>query len=112
MHELALAESLVKKLVNIAETEKISEIISVTLLIGEFSGVDKEALDMALPFTAEGTFLENTDFIYECVKVKVRCGNCKKDSFPEVPAILCTHCQSDNIEIIQGREFIIKDLKI
>ncbi len=112
MHELALAESLVKKIQDIAETENISEIISVTLLIGEFSGVDKDALDFALPFTTEGTLLVKTEFLYEDVKVKVKCEDCEKESFPEVPIIICTECHSDNINIISGREFVIKEMEI
>ena len=112
MHELALAESLIKKIIEIAETEKISEITSVTLLIGTFSGVDKDALGLALPFTAEGTILEKTEFIYEDVKVKVKCDDCKKETFPEVPIIVCNECHSDNIEIIAGREFVIKEMEV
>ncbi len=112
MHELALAESLVKKIQEIAVADKIDKIISVTLLIGTFSGVDKDALDFALPFAAENTLLEKAQFIYQDVKVKVKCEDCRKESFPEVPIIICTHCNSDNIGIIAGREFVVKEMEV
>ena len=112
MHELALAESLVGKIVEIAKEDKISVITSVTLLIGDLSGVDQEALDFALPFVSEGTLLEKSKFIYETVKLKVKCEDCNKESFPEVPIIACTHCYSDNIAIIAGREFVIKEMEV
>jgi len=112
MHELALAESLLKTIEDIAEKEKLNHIKTVTLLIGTFSGVDKDALDFAIPFTTEGTFLEKTEFIYEDVKVKVKCSDCNKESFPEIPIIVCNHCHSDNIEIIAGREFVIKEFEV
>ncbi len=112
MHELALAESLVGKIVEISVEDNISVITSVTLLIGDLSGVDKDALDFALPFVSEGTLLEKSKFIYERVKLQVKCDDCDKESYPEVPIIVCTHCHSDNIAIIAGREFVIKEMEV
>ena len=112
MHELVLSESLVKQLLKITEADSISEITSVTLLVGEFSGVDIDALEFALPFAVKDTMLEGTDFIFEEVKVKVKCADCGKETSPEVPIILCGNCQSDNIEILAGREFIIKEMEL
>ncbi len=112
MHELALAESLIGKIVKIAVEDEITAIFSVTLLIGDLSGVDKDALDFALPFASKGTLLETSNFIYEIVRLKVKCDDCNQESYPEVPIIACTHCHSDNIKIIAGREFIIKEMEV
>ena len=111
MHELALAESLITQLGKIAEQERTDKIISVKLLIGTFSGVDTDALEFALPFAAENTPFENTRFIFQEVKLKLKCSGCGKEAFPAEALILCPLCGSDDVEIIQGREFVIKEIE-
>ena len=112
MHELAIAESLIKQLLKIAGADDIPRIKAVTLQIGELSGIDTEALDMALPFVAENTILENTVFRYEEVKTCVKCALCGRISTPVMPVVVCGHCSSTEVEIIQGREFVIKEFEL
>lgn len=112
MHELSLAESMIKQLDEIIDKEGASEAIRVTVSIGALSGVERDALEFALPLVAEGTHFENTEFEFEEVPVKVKCGDCGKISFPEVPMMICMECSSSNIELIEGNEFIIKNMEI
>ena len=112
MHELALAEALKDEIEIIAERDKISKIVSVSLIVGELSGVDIDALSFALPFVSEGTVMEGAEFIYEPVKAKVKCRQCGKESCPELPMVVCQYCDSCDVEYIDGKDFIIKSLEV
>jgi hydrogenase nickel incorporation protein HypA/HybF len=112
MHELALAESLKDEIEIIAKRDNFSRIISVTLIVGELSGVDIEAMSFALPFVADGTVLEGAEFIYDKVKSKIKCKSCGKESCPEIPFVICKYCDSCDVEYIAGRDFIIKSLEV
>ena len=112
MHELALAESLKNEIEIIAESNKILRIISVTLSVGELSGVDIDALSFVLPFVAKGSVLDGAEFIYDRVKARIKCNCCGKESSPEIPFIVCLYCDSSKVEYIAGRDFIIKSLEV
>ena len=112
MHELTLAEALKDEIEMIAKRDNFVEISSLTLTVGELSGVDIDALSFALPFVAEGTILEGTEFIYNLEKVRIKCKICGKESHPEIPIVICRHCDSCEVEYISGKEFIIKSLEV
>lgn len=112
MHELALAESLKNEIEVIAERDNFSEIKSVTLTVGELSGVDIDALSFALPFVSEGTILEGAEFIYDREKAEIKCQICGKKSNPEIPIVICRYCDSIDVEYIAGKDFIIKSLEV
>ena len=112
MHELALAESLKNEIEIMAKRDNFSRIVSVTLIVGELSGVDIDALSFALPFVAEGSVLKDAEFLYEKVKAKIKCKNCGKKSCPEIPFVICKYCDSCDVEYIAGKDFIIKSLEV
>ena len=112
MHELALAESLKDEIEIIAERDNFSRIASVTLIVGELSGVDIDALSFALPFVSEGTVLEGAEFLYDRKKTRIKCKNCGKESCPEIPLVVCKYCYSCDVEYISGRDFLIKSLEV
>ena len=112
MHELALAESLKNEIEVIAQRGKFSSVTSVTLIVGELSGVDIEALSFALPFVSEGTVMDGAEFIYDRVKAEIKCRDCGKKSYPEIPFVICKHCDSCDVEYIAGKDFIIKNLEV
>jgi len=112
MHELALAESLRNEIEIIVKRDNLSSIVSVTLIVGELSGVDVDALSFALPFVAEGTVMDGAEFIYEKVKAEIKCKSCGKVSFPEIPLVFCLYCNSCDVEYIAGKDFIIKSLEV
>lgn len=112
MHELALADSLKNEIEIIAKRDNLSGIVSVTLIVGELSGVDIDALSFALPFVSEGTIMDGAEFIYEQVKARIKCKACGKESCPEIPIVICKYCDSCDVEYIAGKDFIIKSLEV
>lgn len=112
MHELSLAESMVRELTAYIEKEKIKKVISVTVIMGKFSGVQKEPFEFAFPLVTEGTLLEGCKLNIEQQPAVINCSDCGKDTKLSIPFVKCSSCGSRNVKFIHGKEFLIKSIEI
>lgn len=112
MHELSLAESMVRELISYIEKEEIKKVISVTVVMGEFSGVQKEPFEFAFPIVIEGTILEGCKLNIEHQPGVVKCSDCGKDTQLDIMFVKCSNCESRNVKFIHGKEFLIKSMEI
>lgn len=113
MHELSLADALVKQVEAFLDKgKKTGEIISITILMGKLAGVEKEPFEFAFSVVAEGTRLENAKLIIEESPAIVECSDCHKKTALEIPFAKCDNCGSRNVKYVSGKEFLIKSLEI
>lgn len=112
MHELSLATSLVEQALAAMEQHKVRKIASLTVSVGAISGVDRGALEFCFPIVCEGTALEGADLDIEEVPVRVKCDSCGAESEVEIPVLLCRTCESENVRIISGRDFMLKSMEV
>ena len=112
MHELSLACNLVEEAEKVLEAEKAGRAIRLTVGIGQFAGIETDAFEFAFPVAAEGTGLGKAEMTIEEIPAKVHCRACGKESNPAFPRCACAHCDSDDIEMLHGREFVIKSMEI
>ncbi len=113
MHELSIATSLVEEIENILIKQKSVKLVSFTLELGELSGIEQDALEFALPFVMETSTFPNAKVIIKNVKAEIFCENCKKNAIPENRFILiCPLCDSGDVKISNGKDFMIKSLEI
>jgi len=112
MHELSLACSLIEEAEKVIEAENAERATRVTVGIGKLSGIELDAFEFAFPMAAEGTKLEHAELIVQDLPIRVRCKKCEKESNPSFPKCVCTFCESDDIELLGGREFNIQSMEI
>lgn len=112
MHELSLACSMVEEVERILHAENATGVDAVTLRIGELSGVDRDALEFACPVAVEDTALEQAEIRLEMVAARVLCKACHAESAPPLPRIVCAQCDSGEVEIVAGREFVIQSVEL
>jgi hydrogenase nickel incorporation protein HypA/HybF len=67
MHELGMATALVEQVEEIARREGAARIVRIELVVGDLSGVDREALEFVFPFAAERTAAEGATLAIEIV---------------------------------------------
>jgi hydrogenase nickel incorporation protein HypA/HybF len=67
MHELGMATALVEQVEEIARREGAARIVRIELVVGDLSGVDREALEFVFPFAAERTAAEGAVLAIEVV---------------------------------------------
>ncbi|HLE11159.1 MAG: hydrogenase maturation nickel metallochaperone HypA [Bdellovibrionales bacterium RIFOXYD12_FULL_39_22] len=112
MHELALAQSLIETVNDLAIREHFKKVISLTISVGKLSGVDSDSLSFCLNEVVKNSILEQAKLYFEDVPIKIRCTSCKKESILDEFLLDCPNCHSLEVSVISGREFYIKDLEV
>lgn len=112
MHELSLAESMVRELVDYIEKNNVKKVHEITIIIGKLSGAEKEPFEFAFPIAAEGTMLETAKLSVEIQKAVILCNDCGTKTTLDIPLFRCSSCSSKNVKLIKGKEFIIKSMEI
>jgi hydrogenase nickel incorporation protein HypA/HybF len=121
MHEAALAESILKTILDVALRNEAKEILRVEMEVGEICLVNMEQLTFLIGTFARETIAKDMEFLVKKVETKIRCKECSylggieyKEVDPEwhyrVPIFGCVRCKSNRTEIVQGKELTIKSI--
>ncbi len=119
MHEFSTAVGIVNAVKRAAGSHKATRVIAIRLQIGPLSMLNHEQLLFGIEIASKGTILEGAEVSIETLTIKTTCKNCgtetvireEKPVYDLLVTLVCPECGSKNVEIIQGRECIIKDIK-
>jgi len=112
MHELALAESVVKSVLNFAAENGIAAVIAVNIKIGVLQQVSRESLLFSLEALSKGTEIEGARFNLEKVKAAVRCNICGEESVLEEYLLRCPACGRSDVKVTAGRTLFIDSIEV
>jgi len=111
MHELGLAEDILRKIKEEAKKNNLPKVAYAKIKIGETLVSDKPELEQLFSMISTGTLAEGTKLDIILSPLKAVCGSCKKEFNPKVIRFDCPNCGSGNIKIVSGNELIIEELK-
>ena len=119
MHELSMADAMVKTVLDVAEKNDAIEIIEVTIEIGKLTMLNPEQIRFLLEVLVENTLLEGADINIVELPVELNCNSCEytgladmDDSDHYLAIVKCPNCSERNVEITAGRECNVKNIKI
>jgi hydrogenase nickel incorporation protein HypA/HybF len=113
MHEVAIAEHLLKIAVDECKKNGYSKISNVRVSVGKASGVMPEALLFAFDALKAGTIAAGAALMIEEVPVAGHCAACNADfTTSERFVLCCPQCGSSAYSIHAGRELDIKELEV
>ena len=113
MHELGVVFHVIDSLNKIAKEQNIERISKVTLQIGEVSTVIPYQLEDCWNWAVKKeTVLKDCPIVVEQIKAITKCNNCNKTYETIKYAKVCPYCKSEDTYLIQGNEFIIKELEV
>ena len=117
MHELSLADGMLKTILEAAQKENAKKIKSIKLEMGEILLVNAEQLTFCFDIISKGTIAEGAKVDITFLKPRVHCNKCHKEfnitSDKDFPILYMTcECGSNDVTILSGREFNIKSIKI
>ncbi len=112
MHEMSLAVDLVEQLVDVLVREKSTRVIEINVVMGAMSGVERVPFEFAFPVAAEGTPIAGAVLNIEEVPLVLKCSDCNQETEPEDLIMICPQCNSISVEIVQGKEFLIKSMEV
>jgi hydrogenase nickel incorporation protein HypA/HybF len=120
MHELSMADAIVKTVIDVAEKNQAEEILEVTIEVGKLTMLNPEQLRFLLDVLGENTLLEGAKIIIEEIPVEIKCHSCghtgstnpDDDSDHYMMIVKCPQCDERNLEIVKGQECNVKNIRI
>lgn len=110
MHELGLLAEIVGKIEEVAKENNVTEIETLVLDVGEYSGVVPDYVEDCYPAVIEGTLLEHTKLKMNVIKGVALCHDCNKTFAIAGNEQHCPYCNSQKCEVVEGGEFVIKEI--
>lgn len=112
MHELGIVFHIIDSLEKIAVENKLSEVASVTLEIGEVSGVvDSYLKDCWKWAVKKHEFIKDAKLITEAIPAVSFCEDCQKTYGTVEYGRTCPYCSGGNTYLLTGNEFNIKEIE-
>ena len=112
MHELGIVKHVIKTLHEVAEENNVRRIGSVTLEVGEVSGVVIEQLaDCWNYFREKDELVKGAPLYVETIEAVTFCTACERTYETVKYGKTCPHCGSDETYLLTGNEFSIKEIE-
>ena len=112
MHELGIVKHVIRTLHDVAEENGVSRIGSVTLEVGEVSGVVIEQLiDCWNYFREKDELVKGAPLYIETVEAVTFCTACERTYGTVSSGKTCPYCGSGETYLITGNEFSIKQIE-
>lgn len=112
MHELGIVFNIIKSIEEVGEENSLTQVESVTLEIGEVSGIVPEYLiDCWKWAAAKSELLKGSELKVEQIDAVTYCEGCGS-TYPTVEfAKICPHCKSEKTYLLTGNEVNIKEIQ-
>lgn len=112
LHELGIVYHIIRDVENVARANGVRRVSSVTLLLGEVSGVVPDLLLDAWRWAADKkSITEGAELIVEPVEAVTHCEACGRDYATVEHGKTCPQCGSGETYLLQGQEVMIKQIE-
>lgn len=111
MHELSLAQSIID-IVDETLNGEDNKLLDVFVEIGELVAVVPESLEFCYNVITENTKYAGSKLDIKILPLMSKCKNCKKEFQIEKFTFVCPHCDSSELDVIQGQELRISHLEV
>jgi hydrogenase nickel incorporation protein HypA/HybF len=112
MHEQSIVSSLLTLALQKAEKANARRILSIDLVVGDYTGVLEDAADFYFGFLSMNTIAAGAKIRYTHVSAQLRCRDCDI-LFPlQKQNYQCPKCEGKRIEIVGGRELYIENMEV
>ncbi len=112
MHELAICQSLMDQVAEIARERDAQSVTSIIVGIGPLSGVEAPLLKNAYSIARAGTVAENAELVIECLPLRVSCTQCNSESEVLPNKLTCKQCGDWRTTLISGDEMMLLKVEL
>jgi hydrogenase nickel incorporation protein HypA/HybF len=112
MHEMSIAQSLIKIVLETAENNNAKTINSIDVEVGALSGVVADALDFGFTAVSKGTLAENAEFRIKHIVARATCESCGFVFDARQMVEKCPRCGEMVFQIDGGRELRVTAINI
>jgi hydrogenase nickel incorporation protein HypA/HybF len=112
MHEQSIVESLLALALENAWKANARKIVSINLVVGDYTGVMEDAVNLYFNFLSKDTIASGAQINFTHVPGQLRCRDCDI-LFPlQNHDYHCPKCEGKRVEIVGGRELYIEDMEV
>lgn len=112
MHELGIVYHVIKEVEKVGEENSLTKVASVTLQVGEVSGVVPMFLTDCWKWSVEKSpLLKGSELKFETIEAVTFCENCEKTYSTMEHKKICPHCGSNRTYLLTGNELFIKEVE-
>jgi len=112
MHELGIVMEVVRVVEDLAKEQDIQTVETIVLQIGELSGAVPQFIEACYPAAVDGSFMEDTKLEIEIIPGNARCLQCQTIFNVLKAEGHCTNCASKDFEVLSGKDFLIKEIRV
>ena len=119
MHELSMAQGIINAVLETAESNNATEVNEVTIEIGRLAMINPEQLQFMLGVLVENTIMQDAKINIEDIPAEIECKDCDfkgvailDDSDHYAPLVKCPECDSLKVEILNGKDIVVKNIII
>lgn len=119
MHELSMADGILKAVITNAEENGATEVIEVIVEIGKLALLNPEQVKFMLDVLSEDTIANGAKFIMEEIPIEIECKDCNyigiahgDDLDHYAPMVECPKCESKLVNVTNGKDCIVKNIVI
>ena len=109
MHEMGLAEAVVKVAAEQSGGRRVSEVHA---KVGVLMGVEPGSMEFGFELAAEGTPIEGARLVIESVPAVVRCRDCSADSELAGHPLQCRACGGLDVEQLAGDQLVVDAIEV
>ncbi|MCR5278100.1 MAG: hydrogenase maturation nickel metallochaperone HypA [Lachnospiraceae bacterium] len=111
MHELGVVFHIIDDVTDVGRENALTSVTSVTLQLGTVSSVIPEYLTDCWKWAVNRTeLLKDAELIIEPIPAITYCEDCKETYDTIEHGKTCPHCGSTHTYLLQGNEFLIKEI--
>lgn len=110
MHEASIVRNVIRIVEEAAQKNGLASISKVVLEIGQFSGVEIEALEFAFSAFKHDTILQDAIIEYLTPPLTLFCKECENQYLGDFDDLRCPACMGTHFEVIHGREMVVKSI--
>ena len=111
MHELRIAKDLSDIVLDAAAMQRVASVTRVNIVFGEMIQIVPAIFETAFRECVRGTTAEEAELAFEILQVRILCRECLQESNVEKLLFRCSHCGSQEMDVIQGNEMFVKSIE-
>lgn len=112
MHELAITESLLNTACDYAQRNEAKKVLVLNLLVGDLSGIIDDSIQFYWDIISAESICSQARLNIERQAARFRCNDCELEFDMAEELAPCPDCQSINIRVIAGDEFLLESIEI
>lgn len=112
MHEMGIADAVLKTVDRIARQEDAAGVRSITVELGDLSGVVPRFLTDCWEAVSAGTAYEGVELRLHPVPGSLLCLDCDTTFVADIESLRCPHCGGVKLKPLSGQDMTIAEIEL